>query len=76
MPFDLDITTSLLYKEGEAGLLMRMLESEFGALPDATMQRINQGSKEQIEHWAIRALRARSLAEVFGDPIAVHSPEK
>ena len=67
MPFDLDMSTSLLYKWGEAGLLCRELESLFGPLPEATRKRIYDASQDQIEHWAIRVLRAATLADVFAD---------
>ena len=67
MPFEVDMTTSLWYKEGEAGLLCRMLESLFGPLPEATRKRIYDASQDQIEDWAIRTHRAGSLADVFED---------
>jgi hypothetical protein len=80
MPFDLDITESLFYKQalvlaeaacelaGEARLLVRQLESVFGPLPDHVRARINQGSVDQIEEWGIRMLHARSLDEIFSAP--------
>jgi hypothetical protein len=68
MPFDLDMTTSLTFKMGEATLLTRLLESKFGPLPELIRQRVGKASVDEIESWGIRAFDARSLDAVFATP--------
>jgi len=72
MPFDFDITERLDFKMAEARLLTLLLESRFGPLTEDVRERlkiesIDQVSRDQIEQWGIRALRATNMAEVFAD---------
>ena len=67
MPFELDISESIFFKEGEAKLLTRQLENRFGEIPDSIRQRLAQASTSQIEAWAFRIPDARNINEVFAD---------
>jgi len=46
-------------------MLTRFLVKRFGPLDEATTQRVNQASVEQIEAWSDRVLDANSLEEVL-----------
>ena len=52
--------------EGEATLLLRLLERRFGPLPAAIRQRIAAANAETLLAWGERVLDARSLDEVWG----------
>ncbi len=53
-------------REGEATLLIRLLERRFGILPDAVRERIAAAEVADLEDWSLRMLDARSLDEVLG----------
>ena len=53
--------------QGEQTLLLRQLHRRFGELPEATRQRLEQASTDELETWADRVLDADSLEQVFGD---------
>ena len=55
------------FQQGERELLARLLDHRFGPLPNHVRSRLGQATKDQIEDWAIRALGAQSLADVFGE---------
>ena len=50
---------------GEASILQRLIELKFGTLDDATSQRIQSASQEDLERWSERILTAASLEELF-----------
>jgi hypothetical protein len=50
---------------GRAATLLRLLEVRFGALDTATAERVAHASAEQLEHWAVAALDAHTLEDVF-----------
>ena len=52
--------------EGEAALLLRLLTKRFGPLDEATRNRLNNATLEQLELWAERVLDAKTLDDVFG----------
>lgn len=52
--------------EGEAKLLVRLLERQFGSLPPEVPERLRGASVEQLELWGERLLSAKTLAEIFG----------
>ena len=54
-------------KQGEAQILHRQLNHLFGPLATSVQDRLSQATKEQLEDWSLRTLRAQSLAEVFSD---------
>ncbi|VCU68460.1 PD-(D/E)XK nuclease family transposase [Pigmentiphaga humi] len=51
--------------EGEARLLENLLSRKFGALPDATRERLRAATAAQLETWALNLLEAGTLGEVF-----------
>ena len=83
MPLDIDMSDSVWAKEeraqgiqlgitqgiqqGEREILIRQLNHRFGPVPNHVRSRLGQATKDQIEVWAIRALGAQSLADVFGE---------
>jgi len=52
-------------REGEATVLMRLLELKFGSLKPEDRARIDGADTERLVEWAERVLTARSLDEVF-----------
>ena len=54
-------------REGEAILLLRLLERKFGSLKSSVRQKIENADGERLLEWGERILTARSLAEVFGE---------
>jgi Domain of unknown function (DUF4351) len=54
-------------RQGERRLLLRMLRSQFGELPQPVVARIEAAEPDELEGWGERVLTAKSLAEVFGD---------
>ena len=52
-------------QEGEATLLMRLLERRFGALPDWAKERIATADSVALEEWGLRVLDAGSLDDVL-----------
>jgi flagellar biosynthesis/type III secretory pathway protein FliH len=50
---------------GKRDLLVQQLEGRFGALPGECVVRIAQATSERLDCWALRLLRAATLADVF-----------
>ena len=83
MPLDIDMSGSIWaiqgterglkqgldqgLKQGEAQMLLRQLNHLFGPLATSVQDRLSQATKEQLEDWSLRTLRAQSLSDVFGD---------
>ncbi len=53
-------------REGEAHLLLRLLASRFGDLPQSVQERVQQADVSQLERWGDRLLDARTLEDLFG----------
>jgi Putative transposase, YhgA-like/Domain of unknown function (DUF4351) len=53
-------------QEGEAGIVLRLLEHKFGPLDEATVERVRAARASQRRAWAKRLLSASTLEEVFG----------
>jgi hypothetical protein len=51
--------------EGRQEILLRQLETKFGALPKGTRKRVQDAEPELLLAWLDRVLTAESLAEVF-----------
>ncbi len=51
--------------EGQAGILLRLLELRFGDVPDAVRERVRGASAAELEAWADAVLVAASLDEVL-----------
>jgi hypothetical protein len=54
-------------REGEARLVLRLLEEKFGSLDAPSRERVQAADAEQLLEWGTRALKARRLRDVFGD---------
>ena len=54
-------------QEGECKLLLKLLSTRFGALPEAVVARVNAADPTQLEVWAERILSASSLVDVLGE---------
>jgi hypothetical protein len=52
-------------REGEARLLLRVLASRFGELPQSVQVRVQQADVSQLERWGDRLLAARTLEDLF-----------
>jgi len=52
--------------EGEAAMLLRLMERKFHPLPESARQRITSADAETLLVWAERVLDANSLDEVWG----------
>lgn len=52
--------------EGEATILLRLLERKFSPLPDSARQRVASADAETLLVWGERLLDARSLDEIWG----------
>jgi len=52
--------------EGEQTVVMRQIETRFGAVPSWARQRLDAMSAPELEETAVRLLNARSLEELFG----------
>ncbi len=52
-------------RQGEAAMLLRLLERRFGALPDRDRERVLAADTATIEEWGLRVLDADSLEAVF-----------
>jgi hypothetical protein len=53
--------------KGLAEMLVSVLESRFGALPETTRTRIQSASVEQLRAWAPKAARVESPGELLGN---------
>lgn len=54
-------------QEGEARVVLRLLEEKFGALDDRSRERVRVADAERLLDWSARILKARRLQDVFGD---------
>jgi len=54
-------------KEGQRALLLKLLTTRFGPLPEDFMARLMAARTEEIERWADRVLTAPTLADVMAD---------
>jgi flagellar biosynthesis/type III secretory pathway protein FliH len=54
------------FREGEARLLLHLLASRFGVLPQEVRERVQQADVTQLECWGERLLDARTLEDLFG----------
>ena len=54
-------------QEGEAHLLLRMLEKKFGSLDETTRVRVLSAGAGRLLEWGERFVTAERLADVFGD---------
>ena len=52
-------------QEGEAALLVRLLERRFGDLPDWVRDRVRSADCALLETWSVRLLEAASVEEVL-----------
>ncbi len=52
-------------EKGQAGLLLRLLERRFGALPESVRERVHDASVSELEAWAEAVLDAAELEEVL-----------
>jgi hypothetical protein len=55
-----------VFTEGEAAILLRLLERKFRPLPESARQRVAAADAETLLAWAERVLDAKSLDEVWG----------
>ncbi|MGW5441489.1 Rpn family recombination-promoting nuclease/putative transposase [Nocardia asteroides] len=58
-------TAERLEAQGQRRVLLGQLTAKFGPLPDHTIRTIGAASPSQIDTWAIRALTADTLHDVF-----------
>ena len=54
-------------QEGEASLLLRLMERRFGSMDEATRYRLQTADAETLLRWGDRLLSAASAAEVLRD---------
>ncbi len=54
-------------QEGEARLLLRMLETKFGPLDETTRTRILSAEAARLLEWGERFVYAERLTDIFGD---------
>ncbi len=60
-------------REARAQMLIRLLTTRFGPLPDAIGARIQAGTEADHDRWADQLLTAPSLEAVFSDgPLTAH----
>lgn len=52
-------------QEGQIGLLRRLIESKFGALPSWAEQRLAQSSSETLEEIGLRVFQAATLEDLL-----------
>lgn len=53
------------HQEGEANILLGLLEAKFGDLDEPTRERIQSADGATLQGWSLLVLTATSLAEVF-----------
>jgi len=53
-------------QEGRVELLLKLLERKFGAVDEATRQRVAAATSNQLERWGERILNVTTLDEMFG----------
>jgi Domain of unknown function (DUF4351) len=54
-------------RQGEAEVLLRLLRSRFGTLPEDVMARLNAADAETLLRWSERVLSASTLDAVFAE---------
>jgi len=54
-------------EKGALQLLMHLLETKFGNLPQDLVLRLKQADEEQILQWSGRILTADTLGDIFGN---------
>jgi hypothetical protein len=54
--------------EGVRAMLVRQLRKKFGAVDEATIDRITRAGLAELERWGDRVLEVEALAEVFDGP--------
>lgn len=52
-------------QEGQASLLLRLIERRFGTIPGDVSQRIHAATESQLTLWSLNLLDADALDEVF-----------
>jgi hypothetical protein len=52
-------------EKGQREILLRLLTECFGSLPAAVIERVARASRNEIDRWAVRILKAASLDDVF-----------
>ncbi|HEX3531605.1 MAG TPA: Rpn family recombination-promoting nuclease/putative transposase [Thermoanaerobaculia bacterium] len=52
-------------QEGEAGLVLRLLEQKFGPLDARSRKRVTSAGKDQLDAWTDRILVAEKISDVF-----------
>ena len=75
---DVDLKTTRFYQdvfgeglvegrvEGEAAMLLRLLERKFNPMPESARQRVASADAETLLVWGERVLDANSLDEIWG----------
>jgi hypothetical protein len=53
--------------EGEAKVLLKLLASKFGDIPESIISRVRGGSVAELDVWVDRILLGETLEAVFGD---------
>ncbi|MBF0174529.1 MAG: DUF4351 domain-containing protein [Magnetococcales bacterium] len=56
-------------QEGKAEMLMHLLQRRFGTIPDWANEKIAKAEPPSLEAWGLRFVDAKSLNEVFSDPV-------
>jgi hypothetical protein len=55
-------------RQGEASMLLRLLQRRFGVLPGWATERVTSADSPALEEWSLRILDAGRLEDVVGDP--------
>jgi hypothetical protein len=58
-----------LRQEGEANMLLRLLQRKFGFLPPAYRTKIEKANADMLHIWGDRILFANSLQQVFDEQV-------
>jgi hypothetical protein len=53
-------------KKGQQKTLLKLLQTRFGALPEAAVARVNAAGTAELDLWVERVLTAPSLEDVLG----------
>ena len=54
-------------QEGEAALLLRLLQKRFGPVPNEVTERVRHANQTTLETWGDRVLDAGTMDEVFAE---------
>lgn len=54
--------------QGQYELFLKLLKNRFSRIPAAVLESVELGSREDIEHWALRIHKAFELDDVFAGP--------